>query len=68
MYNDNPKEFIKNLNYACRLIIDLKNNNEELSVAQNHYKQIQNDINDIEKILIQFQMNYIQKILRKMNK
>lgn len=49
MYNDNPKEFIKNLNYACRLIIDLKKNDDELSVAKNHYIQIQNDLNDIEK-------------------
>lgn len=50
MYNDNPKEFIKKLNYACKLIIEFKNNSKELSVAENHYKQVENDINDIEKI------------------
>lgn len=49
MYNDNPKEFIKKLNYACKLIIDLQKNNQGLSVARNHYIQIQNEVKDIEK-------------------
>lgn len=49
MYNDNPKEFIKKLNYACKLIIDLQKNNQWLSEARNHYIQIQNEVKDIEK-------------------